>query len=318
MTQKYTKFLRTLKEYTKDTVITDNKDPILLNLNGEEISVYLSNLTQLHNYNNKVRIAPKRNEIDIQKHRHKNGVTVAFLGTFDGGKNYCSWNLPHVFSLKTKTSSSLYAPKMYEKKKLSFPDIYKGDKHYVVIIPSSALGTYLENIRKFHSTINGSQAIQNLKRRTSASLDILATSHSIDPEKERLVYLWKKFRDPEFRRKVMRAYGNSCCVCKFQPVVDAAHIIPHKHEKSCDSVTNGLLLCPNHHRMYDDSLFSISSDYKILINHDLVDKLRDKGRHGGIDDLVRIEGCEISLPARKEDRPSKEFLEYGDKIRAKT
>ena len=58
-----------------------------------------------------------------------------------------------------------------------------------------------------------------------------------------------------FRRALLEAYGYSCCMCgnTFESTLEAAHIIPWgecSRQERLD-VRNGLLLCSNHHRMFD-------------------------------------------------------------------
>lgn len=51
------------------------------------------------------------------------------------------------------------------------------------------------------------------------------------------------------------AYKKTCCVCRRQlGLVQAAHIIPHSEPDSPNTVQNGLAMCIEHHRLYDDSL----------------------------------------------------------------
>lgn len=319
MNQTHKSFIKDLKKYTKNLIIRDHKNPIMLNINGKDISVYIGRLGGLTNEPNYVRHSPSKTNVDIQKHRHKNGIEVAFIGTFDGKKNYCAWSRKHIFSLKATTKSTLRAPRSYEKMELNFPIIHKKGKHLLIVIPSFSLGAYLENTRDFNSLIGEGMTTHSLLTREGVSLEDISRYHPANSEKRKqIVSLWKKFRNPNFRKRVRRAYGNACCICGFQLAVEAAHIIPHESEESHDIVTNGLLLCPNHHRMYDESLFDINADYEIVINHDLVDRLRSRGRKGGIDDLMKREGNKICLPKKMENWPSVEFLRYGYRVRTKT
>lgn len=64
-------------------------------------------------------------------------------------------------------------------------------------------------------------------------------------------------RDPQFRDNVLRAYGRSCSVCRYDIGLDgqlfgleAAHIRWHSHGGP-DLVSNGLALCTFHHKALD-------------------------------------------------------------------
>ncbi|TPW29968.1 HNH endonuclease signature motif containing protein [Pararhizobium mangrovi] len=69
----------------------------------------------------------------------------------------------------------------------------------------------------------------------------------------------RKRRDRRFRADVL-ARGGGCCVCgcMVRQCLEAAHIVAVSCDGS-DNVNNGLVLCANHHRMFDKNLFSISA-----------------------------------------------------------
>jgi putative restriction endonuclease len=60
---------------------------------------------------------------------------------------------------------------------------------------------------------------------------------------------------------VFQRYGRRCAVCSqsVPEVLDAAHIVPDRHEGSYDP-RNGLVLCAVHHRAFDAGLFAIEPD----------------------------------------------------------
>jgi putative restriction endonuclease len=79
-------------------------------------------------------------------------------------------------------------------------------------------------------------------------------------------------RDPQFRTKVLNAYGHRCGVCGFDPHIDgmavgleAAHIRWHKH-KGPSSIDNGVALCPLHHKCLDLGLMGFTTDRRVLIS----------------------------------------------------
>lgn len=47
--------------------------------------------------------------------------------------------------------------------------------------------------------------------------------------------------------------------------MDAAHIIPKQHGGECIS-SNGLSLCPTHHRAFDWGIWTIDKNFKVLIS----------------------------------------------------
>lgn len=73
---------------------------------------------------------------------------------------------------------------------------------------------------------------------------------------KRTVEKWN--RDARFRNQVLEAYGKQCaiCRCKEEKILEAAHIKP-VYEGGSDEKENGICLCRNHHRMFDERLIKI-------------------------------------------------------------
>lgn len=70
---------------------------------------------------------------------------------------------------------------------------------------------------------------------------------------------------PKFSSDVFNYYQNECAVCGIKYFLEAAHIVPVK-DKGSDNKRNGLILCKNHHKGFDDMFFKINpSNYKIEI-----------------------------------------------------
>jgi len=47
--------------------------------------------------------------------------------------------------------------------------------------------------------------------------------------------------------RLVRNYGHFCAVCQYSTSLDGHHIVP-KYKGGNDDLSNGILLCPNHHR----------------------------------------------------------------------
>jgi len=81
----------------------------------------------------------------------------------------------------------------------------------------------------------------------------------------------KQGRDIKFRFQIVPLYRFSCALCKVKmllpsgiTLVEAAHIHQFAHSKN-DDVNNGMALCRNHHWAFDQGLWSISQDFKIIV-----------------------------------------------------
>lgn len=49
-----------------------------------------------------------------------------------------------------------------------------------------------------------------------------------------------------WKRRLVEKFGNACCVCGYDRIVEAHHIVPQE-EGGRHTSENGILLCPNHH-----------------------------------------------------------------------
>ena len=90
----------------------------------------------------------------------------------------------------------------------------------------------------------------------------------------------------KFHFDVISLYGLECAVCgiKHKPLIEAAHILPKANHGS-DHPENGIPLCANHHKLFDDYWFTIDTDKNIIpadgltlddlqISYDNIKKLR--------------------------------------------
>ncbi|MEU1982330.1 HNH endonuclease [Nocardia sp. NPDC019395] len=117
----------------------------------------------------------------------------------------------------------------------------------------------------------------------------------------------QRLHQPEFRGRVLHAYGVQCTVCnlKHGGLLDAAHIIADTKPHGSAEVDNGLSLCKIHHAAYDLNFLGISPDYEVKINETLLEeKDGPMLRHG----LQAMHGRTISLPSKRSDKPSRERL----------
>ncbi len=114
----------------------------------------------------------------------------------------------------------------------------------------------------------------------------------------------------------MDAYGQTCCICNRQlGLVQAAHIIPHSEENSPNSVQNGLALCIEHHRLYDDALLLPGPDQQLIFNKERAEYLEQTNQNKGLDGIEALDRQRYQVPEDAELRPRDDYLEQGIAIR---
>lgn len=110
-----------------------------------------------------------------------------------------------------------------------------------------------------------------------------------------------------FKREIPKIYNHTCAISELRidaiinvSMIDACHIVPFS-EGYDDTLSNGIALCPNLHRAFDRGLISISDNYKVLLNKNIIESK-------SIYNLSQFEGKQILLPNQINYAPSLENL----------
>jgi predicted restriction endonuclease len=107
---------------------------------------------------------------------------------------------------------------------------------------------------------------------------------------------------PEFRQRLLEAYGKRCCMSGADAprALEAAHIFPFRG-KHTNHVTNGLLLRGDLHTLFDDGLLTVDVGGGLVIDlhHDLKKTV-----------YCEFKGRALTMPQREADRPECEALEW--------
>ncbi|MCC6873611.1 MAG: HNH endonuclease [Sandaracinaceae bacterium] len=108
-----------------------------------------------------------------------------------------------------------------------------------------------------------------------------------------------------FRVRVIDAYDRSCAVTQEHslPVVEAAHIKPYAQGGE-HTVSNGLALRTDLHRLFDRGYIGVDEDHRLVVG----DRLRrefDNGRS-----YYQLAGRRLLLPRDPSLRPTKEALDW--------
>lgn len=117
-------------------------------------------------------------------------------------------------------------------------------------------------------------------------------------------------RDPEFRRRILRAYEYRCAVCGFDvrlgssPVaLEAAHILWHQ-AGGPDIETNGVALCVMHHRLFDRGVFTLETDLRLMVSEEV------HGTVGFQEWLLNFHGQPLRAPQRPDYYPNPDFTAW--------
>jgi len=108
-----------------------------------------------------------------------------------------------------------------------------------------------------------------------------------------------------FRVAVTEAYGRACAVTKEHslPALEAAHIKPFA-EEGPHSVSNGLLLRSDLHRLFDRGYVTVNPEHKLEVSKQLKDHFQN-GRS-----YYPLHGTEIAVPRSISQRPDPALLRW--------
>ena len=152
--------------------------------------------------------------------------------------------------------------------------------------------------------INQKDDLTNIKKMIKSSdLTIL-------PEERKRTHLSLEvvLRNVKFRKNVLTAYKFTCAICRLQMnLIEAAHIISVK-DGGTDEVINGIALCHNHHSAFDSHLIIIREDYKITLNDEKVNQLKNLKRDSGLNELESLINKTLLLPKEKRYYPNQAYL----------
>jgi putative restriction endonuclease len=128
---------------------------------------------------------------------------------------------------------------------------------------------------------------------------------------EQKYYLKKSLiRNAFFRKTIVYVYDSRCSFCGLkvihsitQSIVDGAHIKPFA--KFYDNhIDNGLSLCKNHHWAFDQGLFTIDDNYKIIVTDDFLEESPNAKP------IENFNGESLILPDSKEYYPRLEAIQW--------
>jgi hypothetical protein len=123
----------------------------------------------------------------------------------------------------------------------------------------------------------------------------------------------RRIRDMRFRLAIRRLYHERCSLCnlgyyvKATPVaVEAAHIIPVDQHGTSRDVRNGLLLCSNHHALFDSFAWTFDEDLRVHVTPDPAFHESAVGNH-----VLKAEGRRLeNLPDSVDEYPASDAIRF--------
>lgn len=101
----------------------------------------------------------------------------------------------------------------------------------------------------------------------------------------------QRTEQPDFRRRLMAAYGGRCAAtgCAIPVMLEAAHL---RAWRDSNETRHGILLRVDIHRLLDNGLISIGPDYVMRVDASVAES-----------HWRELDGRKLRLPEKKEDHP---------------
>lgn len=128
------------------------------------------------------------------------------------------------------------------------------------------------------------------------------------PRRYAQVTVLRRIHQEEFRRRVLRAYRETCALCRLRhrELLDAAHITPDSDPRGDAAVSNALALCKLHHAAFDEQLIGVRPDLVVEVRRDvLAESDGPMLLHG----LQQMHGVRLTVPRKPDQRPDRDRLE---------
>jgi putative restriction endonuclease len=328
-----------LKEFSNDFYIIQKGNPCLFSLENKKYSAHISYIHDSgkgRTNDDETRIQIGRDQIDWQLDKKNKGYITCYLGFFPQGDVLTAWDPDKVESFQGKKRTSEYTRfSLYSdaiKNVINFYTQKSNRQKKMVrhpVMQSNVLGLYLQNIDVFHnydSKITQENQKDNIRALIKGNLDLtndlnsnISSKQELQTSREKKTIVCKRTsysRDPQFTKNVINAYENKCAICNIQlGIIEAAHIIPHALPESSDKVDNGIALCRNHHKLFDNGLIILDLDQKIFINKNVKDFLDQADLLHGFEKLESEISKGYSVPDDSKLQPSRENIIFGKKYR---
>jgi putative restriction endonuclease len=304
--------------YSDNVVFIDGNNPYRFSINKKTFYVLIKNVHESGDGRGnqdecRIQISESKNFNDAMNSK----TDVIVLGYFADEKVFTAWN-PYLMRdrFNQKQTISLYSRFSVQKQAaISKIAAYRDSNGQSVLsfLPDY-LGLYLENLSNIH-LLDDVELLALVNQ--SDTLNTQNLDGEVDfPEGHLTITHTRYKRDPRFKTIVYDAYDNRCAMCGIQlELIEAAHIVPHSHEKGTDEIGNGISLCALHHTAYDRSLIFFDEQFNILINDSKMEYLQKVGLDSGFRKFQTLAFDKVQLPTNHTLRPNIENIKLANQAR---
>ena len=304
-----------LRLYSDNIEFVDGNNPYRFTINKKSIYIYIKNVHE----SGKNRNNPDECRIQIGYTENFNAAInsktdILCFGYFADEQIFTAWD-PHEMRDRYNKKSTISKYSRFSVQREAAEEgisSYKDSNNLQVIsFKPKYLGLYVDNFNNIHHL-----EPDELKILINKSDEVIEEELiKFNNQTLHIMHAQRK-RDPAFKKYVNEAYNNQCAMCGIQlQLIEAAHIVPHSHEKGTDDVNNGIALCALHHTAYDRGLIYFDEEYQILINHSKMEYLEKIKLDSGYRKFQNLHFDKLQLPQNHSSFPLVENIKIANQIR---
>ncbi len=243
------------------------------------------------------------------------------LGWRNGSGIFAAWDpVRHAGPVSSSPSMQIKEETLQEAALRGVSLCYRGEGEITVAFTPSMFLAYVQHQSGLHVDAHPPEWVQEVNeavtRASESASPLPMPADKADPRERTVTEVARIVRDSSFRSRVLGAYAHSCAACGLQlDLVEAAHIVPVRHAESTDETPNGLCLCALHHKAMDQALIRIEVDYRLSVNPDRLEDLREARRIKGLKDFTGALRDMIKLPPEPKLRPNPEYIKLRNSLK---
>jgi hypothetical protein len=166
------------------------------------------------------------------------------------------------------------------------------------------------DLREGHFIVRG-EPLNEAAKSTEGSENLPFKPYEFSPVPVQEVI--RKTRERRFTSLIRELYHEKCSLCQIgyrlqgrSLALEAAHVIPLKDNGIINDLRNGLLLCSNHHSLFDAYAWTFDRDFRVQVTDD-----RDFRESAAANHLLEWEGDRLpNLPTSTTNYPATEAIDW--------
>lgn len=248
---------------------------------------------------------------------HEQGELTLLLGWHEGFGVFVGFDITkHVGQDSGSPSIQVKEGALLNAHKRAFAAYDRANGEIAIAFRPEFIVDYALNADRLHEQKGSVRDFIKLLNQVDTLSDSDISEVRNEERREVIAIIKRKYREADFRFRVLAAYSSRCAMCGVQlDLVEAAHILPVAADGSTDETSNGVALCSLHHDAFDKCLISFDERYKVEVSASALAGLGVRKLIDGKKAFTSTLKPAILLPADKRDYPNPRHIRKAREVR---